>query len=218
MTSSNRDEERQPLLSPSTDDERHPLLSPDSQQSHRPRIWQWLAGGSTAVTDFLLNNPILICTFGLQFCFYFAKHMVEVPSIKLFEQAICNRYYNRHKELAFSFENSVDEHLCKIPPIQDELANLVGLKFTFDALPGLLTALYYGSIADRFGRRLVLALCCAGTLGSLLWILLICYADDSLPIKLIWASSVFLCVGGSQRVAKGMNFTIVADTVDKSHR
>lgn len=218
MTSTTRDDERQPLLSPNTDDERHPLLSLDSQKSHSLEIWQWLVGGSIAVKDFLFNNPILICTFCLQFCFYFAKHMVEVPSIKLFEQAICNRYYNRHEELTLSSGQPVDEHLCKIPAIQNELANLVGLKFTFDALPALLTALYYGSIADRFGRRLVLALCCAGTLGSLLWILLICYADDNWPIKLVWASSIFLCVGGSQRVAKGMNFTIVADTVDKSHR
>ena len=94
----------------------------------------------------------------------------------------------------------MDESLCKIPAIQRDLAWLVGLKFTFDALPGLFTALYYGSIADRFGRRLVLALCCAGTLCSLLWILLICYADTGLPVKLVWASSIFLCLGGSQRV------------------
>lgn len=71
---------------------------------------------------------------------------------------------------------------------------------------------------DRFGRRLVLALCCVGTICSLLWILLICYADTNLPIKLVWASSIFLFIGGSQRVAKGMNFTVIADTVDKSHR
>ena len=71
---------------------------------------------------------------------------------------------------------------------------------------------------DRLGRRVVLALVCAGTLCSLLWILFVCYADTSLPVKLVWLSSIFLCIGGSQRVAKGMNFTIVADSVDKSHR
>lgn len=218
MTSPHRDEERRPLLSPSADDVHRPLLSGGSEVSDPPSNWQWLAGASAAAKGFLFGNSILICTFCLQFCFYFAKHIVEVPSIKLYEQAICNRYYSRQKESLFSAGLSIDEHLCKIPPIQDELANLVGLKFTFDALPGLLTALYYGSIADKFGRRLVLALCCAGTLGSLLWILLICYADNTFPIRLVWASSIFLCVGGSQRVAKGMNFTIVADTVDKSHR
>lgn len=161
--------------------------------------------------------------------------MVEVPTIKLFEQAICNRYYSE-QSIHLRAAPDVDEGLCKIPPIQNELATLTGLKFTFDALPGLFTALYYGSIADRydahgqksssiayielgrFGRRLVLALCCAGTSCSLLWILFICYADTTLPVKLVWLSSVFLCVGGSQRVAKGMNFTIIADTVDKSHR
>ena len=75
--------------------------------------------------------------------------MVEVPTIKLFEQAICNRYYAEqsiHRPAALD----IGEGSCKIPAIQDELAILTGLKFTFDALPGLLTALYYGSIADRY--------------------------------------------------------------------
>jgi len=56
--------------------------------------------------------------------------------IKLFEQAICNRYYDAHHGLMYAAGKSVEERLCKIPPIQNELAGLVGLKFTFDALPG----------------------------------------------------------------------------------
>ena len=72
--------------------------------------------------------------------------MVEVPTIKLFEQAICNRYYSTQQQAA----PNIDERLCKVPAIQNQLATLTGLKFTFDALPGLLTALYYGSIADRY--------------------------------------------------------------------
>lgn len=62
--------------------------------------------------------------------------MVEVPMIKLFEQAICNRYYNAHDDLIRLGSGTIDEKLCKIKPIQNELAGLVGLKFTFDALPG----------------------------------------------------------------------------------
>ena len=93
--------------------------------------------------------------------------MVEVPMIKLFEQAICDRYYAVHSDLVTAVTGPVEERLCKIPAIQNELAALVGWKFTFDALPGrlrffklmgndsliresgLLTALFYGSIADR---------------------------------------------------------------------
>lgn len=56
--------------------------------------------------------------------------------IKLFEQAICNRYYAAHDDLWYETGGPVEERLCKIPEIQNELAGLVGLKFTFDALPG----------------------------------------------------------------------------------
>lgn len=207
-------------MGPHAGNERQPLLRSSSNHSSpdgfrdRATRWQWMF----SFKNFLLNNPILISTFCLQFLTYFAKHMVEVPMIKLFEQAICNRYYSSHGEKNLLAGPNVDERFCKTRAIQDELAGLMGLKFTFDALPALLTALYYGSIADRFGRRLVLALCCTGTLCSLLWILFVCYADAALPVKLVWASSIFLCLGGGQRVAKGMNFTIIADTTDVSHR
>lgn len=136
----------------SADNERQPLLPPihgHAKSAGRHIIWQSPVRAVLAVKTFLVENPILICTFCLQFCTYFAKHMVEVPTIKLFEQAICNRYYSNH---SIHLRNTPDIHegLCKIPAIQKELATLTGLKFTFDALPGLLTALYYGSIADRY--------------------------------------------------------------------
>ncbi|KAL9130331.1 MAG: hypothetical protein Q9217_001470 [Psora testacea] len=202
------------------DEEHEPFLRSTAEQPNtdevlkRPTAWQL----AVAFKNFLVNNPILLGTFCLQFLNYIAKHMTEVPMIKLFEQAICNRYYENIEKITPFVGPNVDERHCKIPPIQDELAGLTGLKFAFDALPGLLTALYYGSIADRLGRRLVLALCCVGNICALLWILFVCYSDLGLPVKLVWASSAFLCIGGSQRVAKGMNFTVVADSTEISHR
>ena len=132
--------------------ERQPLLPPIDRHAKSPShnaAWQWPVRAILALKTFLLGNPILICTFCLQFCIYLAKHMVEVPTIKLFEQAICNRYYSE-QSIHLRHTSEVDEGLCKVPPVQKELAALTGLKFTFDALPGLLTALYYGSIADRY--------------------------------------------------------------------
>ena len=141
MTTSSFDDERQPLLPP---------LDGHAQRPIRDTIWQRSVRVILNVKKFLLGNPILICTFCLQFCTYFAKHMVEVPTIKLFEQAICNRYYSDQSMYPRLTASNIDEGLCKIPAIQIELATLTGLKFTFDALPGLSTALYYGSIADRY--------------------------------------------------------------------
>lgn len=167
---------------------------------------------------FLVNNPILSCTFLLQFSFYLAKHMVEVPTVRLFEEAVCNQYYSRHQVSNASTLSGVGEEHCKLAAVQQELATITGLKFTFDALPGLLTAMYYGSIADRLGRRFVLALCSAGTLCSYVWLLFVCKSNLGLPVRLVWVSSIFLFVGGSQRVAKSMNFTVVADCTDVTYR
>ncbi|KAL8908408.1 MAG: hypothetical protein Q9207_000827 [Kuettlingeria erythrocarpa] len=53
---------------------------------------------------------------------------------------------------------------------------------------------------------------------SLAWIVLICWLDGRVPIRLIWLSSLFIFIGGGQRVAKAMLFTIVSDAADASHR
>lgn len=142
------------------------------------------------------ETKIVICVLCLQFLISFAKHIVEVPTIRLFEIAICNRYYHTHGLISqiLLLTTQIDEKKCKTPQIQNDLAFLVGWRFAFDALPGLLTALIYGRLADRIGRRAVLFLSCLGLLCSLVWVVFVCYANDLLPVKLVWASSVFVLV------------------------
>ncbi|KAL8684510.1 MAG: hypothetical protein Q9224_006305, partial [Gallowayella concinna] len=82
----------------------------------------------------------------------------------------------------------------------------------------LLLAIYYGSFASKYGRRPVLLLFSTGMLLSLAWIVLICWLDGRVPIRLVWLASSFTLIGGGQRVAKAMLFTIVSDAVDASHR
>lgn len=129
------------MPSPVSTDERQPLLPQDgdiapSRPASESGVWQSFTDGAAALKDFLYENPILICTFCLQFCNYFSKHVVEVPIIKLFEQAICDRHYAVHSDVRSAAAGSIDEQMCKIPAVQNELAGLVGWKFTFDALPG----------------------------------------------------------------------------------
>ena len=204
-------DERRPLL-PSSSIHSTESTGPDNHQNKR---WPALAIGP--IRAFLSSEAAvtIICVFILQFLISFAKHVVEVPIVRLFENAICDRYYSSHGDEAL---DPVDRRSCKIAPIQNQLAFITGFRFGFDAFGGVVSAIYYGGLADRLGRRLVLILFCIGTLLSLVWIVLVCYLNQQLPTQLVWISSIFLLVGGGQRVAKSMLFTIIADSVDQSSR
>ena len=201
--------EREPLL-PSS-----PIHSTESTGSDNPRSKRWPTLSIGPIRAFLSSEAAItiICAFILQFLISFAKHVVEVPIVRLFENAICERYYSSHGE-----PGPWNERSCKLAPIQDQLAFITGFRFGFDAFGGVISAIYYGGLADRLGRRLVLILFCIGTLLSLVWIVLVCYLNKVLPTQLVWISSIFLLVGGGQRVAKSMLFTIIADSVDQSKR
>jgi hypothetical protein len=205
------EDEQQPLLPASS------IHSAESAGSDQPRNRQWPTPSIGPLRAFLSSEAAvtIICVFILQFLISFAKHVVEVPIVRLFETAICDRYYSSHGDAA---SGPVNERSCKLPPIQDQLALITGFRFGFDAFGGVVSAIYYGGLADRLGRRLVLILFCIGTLLSLVWIVMVCYLNKVLPTQLVWISSIFLLVGGGQRVAKSMLFTIIADSVDQSSR
>jgi MFS family permease len=83
---------------------------------------------------------------------------------------------------------------CKAAPIQDAVNELFGWQTFFDGIPGLLLAMYYGSLADRIGRRPVLALSLLGMALSAAFTLYICWIEAD--VRLSWFSALFTCVGG----------------------
>jgi hypothetical protein len=68
--------------------------------------------------------------FALYILSAFATLLLEVPIVRLTEQAICNRHF---QDLG---ARDIEEVACKISEIQDLLAKIVGWKMSFDALPG----------------------------------------------------------------------------------
>ena len=175
-------------MSPAVVDENEPLLRPPLQSDTKSsrRCWPDALALPIPTQDHPPNKTrIIVCVFCLQFLVNFSRYIVEVPLIRLFEIAICDRYFQAEV---------IDERSCKIPRIQNDLAIVVGWRFFFDALPILLTAIFYGRLADTHGRRLVLFLSCLGLVCSLIWIVIVCHANQMFPIKLVWASSAFLLV------------------------
>lgn len=130
-------------MNPSIENEGQPLLPESPVQSgsatHSPSpTSRWLKSNLAAWKEFLLHDetPILLCTFALYILASFAKHVIEVPSIALFEQTICTQYYRQHGNAAAYDTEEFAGSLCKVVPVQDKLATVVGWKLSFDAVPG----------------------------------------------------------------------------------
>ena len=103
--------------------------------------------------------------------YIFSNYMLVIPTLRLYEDAICRDYYSERDGTDLP---DIDESLCKISIVQNRLATLVGWNMGLQAIPGLLTAVWYGSLADRFGRKPVLLAAIAGEFASWGWILLVC--------------------------------------------
>jgi MFS family permease len=105
--------------------------------------------------------------------YLFSSYMLVIPALRLYKSAICRQYY--HKQDGKWYPD-IDEGQCKIPEIQSSLATLIGWKMAFDALPGFLTAVWYGNLADQYGRKPVLIAALLGEFTSWVWVFLVCTA------------------------------------------
>jgi hypothetical protein len=124
------------------------------------------------------NAPRLISPLAAAYILYnllsFATLLLEVPTVRLFEKAICSRYYRSHHQPGQFLPSDISESQCKVAPVQDVLANIVGWQLSFNAMAGLLTAAYYGRAAQERGPRVVLFLSAVGITLMLLLVVLIC--------------------------------------------
>lgn len=122
-------------------DERERLLprnEPSAEENHRTptqfhrRYWK---RGVAAVKNFRSrpSAPVLCCTFALYFLISFSRHIIEVPTIRLFELAACHEFYSRIQG-AVDHDGDIHKRLCKAPAVQNELSTLTGWKFGLDAV------------------------------------------------------------------------------------
>jgi MFS family permease len=70
--------------------------------------------------------------------------------------------------------SDIDEGWCKTHTIQRHVGTLMGWNMGLQAIPVLTTAVWYGSLADKFGRKPILFAAVAGEFASGAWILLVC--------------------------------------------
>ncbi|KAK6072589.1 ATP synthase F0 [Seiridium cupressi] len=120
------------------------------------------------------RRRVIAMSFAMVILVDFAAFFLDAPQTSILESRICNRYYS-------SNPGPTD---CTAGPVQAELATVNQMLNTFNRLPGLIVAIPFGILADRYGRRPVLIMVIIGAL---------------------------FFVGGGDAVASGMIFLVVAD-------
>lgn len=187
-------EEGAPLLSALENPSRDPSPAPPAVPGTSKKPWVWLV--------FLAFMLVTIVDVG--------AFLAEPPKTRVFEANICLRYYAENDPSKIGDDGYVPEALCKVDEVQQKLAMIFGWQDTFDAIPGLLLAIPFGALADKWGRKWIFVASLVGLQLNAAWVLLICYFR-TLPLQLTWFSSAFFFVGGGPVVASALGITMISD-------
>lgn len=131
-----------------TVDETTPLLKTQSTKDAESAIDESTIGTSRRLR--ILVQYLLIFLL-----FEFTAILTIVPMNPIQEAILCHRYYP---------DSDSGNLRCKDQVVQADFASLKAWENTFGLIPGLLTAIPYGVVAEKRGRRFVLALALFGTL------------------------------------------------------
>ncbi|KAE9362765.1 MFS general substrate transporter [Stipitochalara longipes BDJ] len=154
----------------------------------------------------------------LAFFIEIGDYMLRAPLMRIFEGIICRSYYESITPSGKELSIPIPEEKCKIPFVQSELAMLKGWEMTFSCIPGILAAVPFGMVADRYGRKLVLLLALLGVILCLLWTMVVIYYEEILDLRWYWAGNAFLFIGGGSSVVTAMIFAILSDVASEEQR
>jgi hypothetical protein len=86
------------------------------------------------------------------------ENLFLAPKVRLFESVVCTKHYLGQNPSLVGIDGSVPEHLCKIDPVQDRVATILGWQQFFDSIPAMLLPIPYGYLADKHGRKWIIVL------------------------------------------------------------
>lgn len=124
--------------------------------SHRSRCtWPWIY--------------VIVLLIGIAIISDVGESLYAAPRVRLFESVICTGHYLQVDPSLVDRDGAVPEHLCKVNPVQDKLASILGWQSFIDSIPAILLPIPYGYLADKHGRKWILILAMTGYTMSYVW-------------------------------------------------
>ncbi|KAF5876927.1 putative mfs multidrug protein [Botrytis fragariae] len=166
---------------------------------------------SSRIIVLLLTTIVFIIGFG--------TYLVWIPSMRIYEDILCHRYYEELQgQSGVGLSSTIDEARCKGDKVQEELNILTAVLETLKALPGMFMAVPYGLLADKIGRKPVFALSILGLLLSLLFEVFIMSEWMMLPIRAVWFAPFLQFIGGGEKTASAIFYAIISDVTTQDER
>ncbi|PYH82499.1 MFS general substrate transporter [Aspergillus uvarum CBS 121591] len=144
--------------------------------------------------------------------------MSNGPVTRIFESIACREYYAQYDPTQIGANGQVDEDLCKIKEVQQDLAAVKGYMEFFDGTLSAILAIPYGLMADRLGRKSTICLSIPGFVLNCLMQLAVMWFPDTFPLRTVWASSLAWLLGGGPVVAFAIIWTMMSDVSTEEER
>jgi hypothetical protein len=119
----------------------------------------------TAKEEFAIPREVYVCAL-IEFLTTFGTAITAVPTTRLIEGAVCQRYYGT--------EFNIAERLCKYEGVQSDLAYLLGGYSSLSSLPNLFLAIPYGILSEHVDRRLILLVNSLSSVLENMFLVIIC--------------------------------------------
>ncbi|KAF2164541.1 hypothetical protein M409DRAFT_24941 [Zasmidium cellare ATCC 36951] len=136
--------------------------------------------------------------------------LMSLPLNRILELRYCLSYYQVHDPAKIPAHGEIPESDCKLEDIQRKLGWMMGALDTAMQACDLVIATPMGYLADKIGRRLVLALNCTSTAVLLIWIIFV-GGVQSIPTAAILAGPFLSLFGGGNNVFKSVSVALMSD-------
>ncbi|RAK99824.1 MFS general substrate transporter [Aspergillus ibericus CBS 121593] len=162
-------------------------------------------------------RALVICA-AFIFVVDFASELRIAPTNQLLELSVCRSYYRSIDPITIAPDGTILGKSCKVHAIQREVAVLRGWLGLAEALPGLLLAIPYGLLAQRYGRKLVATLGLTGGIIANLWIWVACHYLQRFSSLAIAVSASIRLIGGGSPVISTMLIALASSFASSHNR
>ncbi|GJD03580.1 major facilitator superfamily transporter [Colletotrichum higginsianum] len=133
-----------------------------------------------------------------------------IPATRQVEDVVCRQHYD--------VLEPIDEDRCKEDAIQSRVAMVFAIYGALQATIAAASAVPWGIVADRVGRKMVFSLAVLGMMLDQLWFLLVCAFPWIFPLNAMWFGSSLQVIGGGNLVVSAVIFSMLTDITTSENR